>query len=633
MHVDLTVVFERSWRIGSGQAAGRHVDDLVRCDGNGLPFVPGSTLRGLVSDAARRLAGTLGIEVCDGTLTRGEGRLLGRLCGVSPGDGMCPLCILTGSNHRPAAVSFEPARLVLGRDDERIGGQAERRRVAEVALGVPGLLTRHRTRTAIDHASGRADDEHLFALEEAVSGLELAARLRIDSSDPHLAPRDLALLVAALRFLREVGGGRRRGLGRCRVHIDAADLEPAFGSWQDAVESLARDGAAEDRVATQSPQERRRSTPGPRLSGVPAVLAVDATVVGEVAIGGRPESGNRVAGLAFVPGSALRGALAARWCGDRSSAAFARVFLSEKVRFGYLYPRAGRVGALPVPLSRHSCKRRPGEVPGGHGLVDLLLDPEATRCPLDGCGGRLAPWNDGFEGAGQLVAPPLLVSPHNRIDFASQTVRDGALFAYEVLPEGQRLRGFLRADGGEEIALLLEGLGLELEETFPLRVGRRKSVLGYLDCTLAPFTGTDGGVGLFPDAPPVPERWPEGEALRVDLVTPAIVFDRYLRYRESLTPADLGLSRPAFDGAFARSRLVAGWNAAHGLPKPDELAVQAGSSYLLHRPTSGVGEELQALAAAARQGIGRRRSEGFGAITVTRILEAQLPALRRREAS
>ncbi len=137
MRIDVTLTFEDSWRVGSGQAAGRHLDDLVRSDGLGLPFVPGSTLRGLVADALRRLARALEIEVCDGTLSPGDGEPPGTLCGVTREGPPCPLCVLTGSNRREGAVSLEPARLLLEAQGGALSSPEERRRLGELALAVP----------------------------------------------------------------------------------------------------------------------------------------------------------------------------------------------------------------------------------------------------------------------------------------------------------------------------------------------------------------------------------------------------------------------------------------------------------------------------------------------------------------
>ncbi len=76
---------------------------------------------------------------------------------------------------------------------------------------------------------------------------------------------------------------------------------------------------------------------------------------------------------------------------------------------------------------------------------------------------------------------------------------------------------------------------------------------------------------------------------------------------------------------FARSQLIAGWNSAHRLPKGDVVAVRAGSSYLLRRPANGAEGELRALAAAAGEGIGIRRTEGFGAISIMPVIEGKSP--------
>ena len=45
------LTFFTDWHCGSGLAAGADVDTLVVKDKNGLPFVPGKTLKGLIREA------------------------------------------------------------------------------------------------------------------------------------------------------------------------------------------------------------------------------------------------------------------------------------------------------------------------------------------------------------------------------------------------------------------------------------------------------------------------------------------------------------------------------------------------------------------------------------------------------
>jgi CRISPR-associated protein Csx10 len=64
---------------------------------------------------------------------------------------------------------------------------------------------------------------------------------------------------------------------------------------------------------------------------------------------------------------------------------------------------------------------------------------------------------------------------------------------------------------------------------------------------------------------------------------------------------------------FARTCLVGGWNAAHRMPKEDELAVLKGSAFL-YTTTTSAALLLPWLRDLEEHGIGERRNEGFGRI-------------------
>ena len=617
MSIEYHVVFEEPWRIGSGEAAGSSLDSTVRKDPDGLPFVPGTTLRGIVGEALRELAHLLDVPVCDGTLLR-QGGELGKLCGVHGSETPCIACLLVGSPHRPGVVSWEPAQL---QDPD---GDPDRD-LARIAAAIPGHLTRHRNRTAIDPQKGRAEDDHLFTLEESRGRLSLQARLDLEKP---LTRDQLALLLGALRHVRELGGSRRRGLGACRLHIDTSSFEPAFDSWTQAIEHLATLGTPEDAVLFPRP----KPAPGGPLLGQttrssehdastpPVALEIEATVIGELALGRRPETGNLIPGQSFVPGSTLRGALASRWRYETDSDAFRQCFLSGAVRFGFLYPLSGTLRAQPTVLSRHTCKLRPGRPGnGGHGEFDLLENPTQTHCGVPGCDGRLVPWHSPFD-VPELSAP-LDLSSHNRIDRKSQTVRQGSLYAYETIPNRTRLRGYVVADHQADLERLLAGLGLgswsDVEgktARIDLRVGRRKRALGRLACTISTPKSCAGGVGLFPDQDPFPTLDRPGD-LRIDLLTPAILLDELFRYRD-LRPCDLGLGRNRFDDGLSRHERLSGWNSAQKLPKTEELALVAGSCWRLDDVTP---EEVEVLRQQALRGVGRRRNEGFGAFRIRAI--------------
>ena len=62
---------------------------------------------------------------------------------------------------------------------------------------------------------------------------------------------------------------------------------------------------------------------------------------------------------------------------------------------------------------------------------------------------------------------------------------------------------------------------------------------------------------------------------------------------------------------WVRHERVGGWNRATNLPKPEELAVSAGTVYLLRCTQAPAPQRVRALCDA---GLGMRRNEGFGAL-------------------
>ena len=55
MKITDKIEFHTDWHCGSGLAAGADVDALVVKDENGMPFVPGKTIKGLVREAVSEI--------------------------------------------------------------------------------------------------------------------------------------------------------------------------------------------------------------------------------------------------------------------------------------------------------------------------------------------------------------------------------------------------------------------------------------------------------------------------------------------------------------------------------------------------------------------------------------------------
>lgn len=181
-------------------------------------------------------------------------------------------------------------------------------------------------------------------------------------------------------------------------------------------------------------------------------------------------AGNHSETLPYIPGTAVRGALATGYL-QRDSLKqevneklqgtdwtfedyFKWLFLSGEVQFPNLYPEGGLV----IPLSARSCKRSPGFVDenirgtrsdnhGVHGVFDTLLcAPPDLRCNYERqAGGRRQPCDAPMEpmagfyrvknGKNCEVKPPRFIITRTAIENPTGIVQQGMLYSLEALQE------------------------------------------------------------------------------------------------------------------------------------------------------------------------------------------------------
>jgi CRISPR-associated protein Csx10 len=288
----------------------------------------------------------------------------------------------------------------------------------------------------------------------------------------------------------------------------------------------------------------------------------------------------------YLPGSTVRGAFAAAWIARYGtpgtvSATRRKEFLDlfeGGVRFAPLFLDRAFV---PLSVRRHkyqvtdACARAE---------IDLATDPDAPRYCAD-CGSDLET-RHGLPSSPQVQRR---TSVHLKPDGVA--VR-GDLFFRDTLTAGQSFAGHLSSP---DPALLTR-----LAELGPLRLGGRRTTHGRATVTIDTAAGA-----------PTIQRRPDGWLI-LRLRGPAVFVDDRGRPIDHPNPREL--REPlgtdiAVERSWARWEHHGGWHAASGLPKPGELAVAGGSTYLL-RPTATVGD--QALTALTERGIGLRRHEGFG---------------------
>ncbi len=172
--IEYKIEFYSFWQCGSGLAAGADVDALAVKDRQGLPYVPGKTIKGLLRDAATIVAAN-------------QQKLIDEIFGV-PGE----------SGHSKAGCAFF-SNATLSAE--------ERQYVTENKLS--GFLFRSVASTAIGD-NGIASDNSLRRIEVVVPCALEARILHVPDDE-----KSVELLEDAMKYVKRMGTGRNRGYGRC----------------------------------------------------------------------------------------------------------------------------------------------------------------------------------------------------------------------------------------------------------------------------------------------------------------------------------------------------------------------------------------------------------------------------------
>jgi CRISPR-associated protein Csx10 len=302
-------------------------------------------------------------------------------------------------------------------------------------------------------------------------------------------------------------------------------------------------------------------------------------------IGDRARDDFVLSTMDHIPGSVVRGAFAAAWLarngisrpGTPGRAEFLRLF-EGGVRFGALLPDGAEIQPLSVVGHKYPVREDCQDAE-----FDRAAGPQPSSCPQ--CESPLEPVR-GLRGEKPRTGRRTSVS----ID-ETGIARDGVLFTRESLSQGQVFRGALAA-GDPALLDVLASLGT-------VRVGGRRTTHGLAD------------VSIRDVPPPAPEQI-DDHHLVVRLRSPGIFTDDRGRPSRDPNPSELeDLLGPGTEVAdrWTRWHQAGGWHVASGLPKPTELAVAAGSTYVIYseRPV-----EPSLLAHLGQRGLGLRRHEGFG---------------------
>ncbi len=209
LNIHYRITWSGNWHVGSGFRTAATDRLIQRLGGrDGVPYVPGSQIKGVLRHACERFSAALELESIDphATGTEQPRRLVAHFRPL--GSSGLIVDRLFGSRFQGDCLFVDNAMPV------------------DVAEGRGSLAaTEVRTRTAMDRVTRTVKERHLFSTEMADGQLQLAGRIRARHPAGVLTveedgfPYEYALLVAGLLSIDQLGGDKSCGLGQCAIDV------------------------------------------------------------------------------------------------------------------------------------------------------------------------------------------------------------------------------------------------------------------------------------------------------------------------------------------------------------------------------------------------------------------------------
>jgi CRISPR/Cas system CSM-associated protein Csm3 (group 7 of RAMP superfamily) len=192
--IDLTVMFEAPFNVGTGAMAGLPTDRPTILNGRNRPYVPGSSLKGRLRHRCEQLLRTITADPYAACHSPAPDRM----CPLDEHwlGQFCPICRLFGSPHRAGPLFFGDLQWMTAD-------------IVEAETAVRRHVSINRRRRVAEQQ--RLFDVEVFAPEPRteLSGL-IHGSLPYDDSQALVA-----LLLGGLNLMNSLGGGRSAGLGAC----------------------------------------------------------------------------------------------------------------------------------------------------------------------------------------------------------------------------------------------------------------------------------------------------------------------------------------------------------------------------------------------------------------------------------
>lgn len=294
MNLQYQITLHTWWHCGSGQSAGADVDLLVIKDSNGMPYIPGKTIKGLLREAAEEL-----------------------MCWQGDNEGKAK--VDKNSNFVKVFGNFKDDKETMRKAESFFSnatiGPAEYEAI--VARRLQHYLFNSIASTAIDKG-GIADNGTLRKIEVTAPCILTGKIINV--------PDDMkGLLTDAANYIKSLGSGRNRGLGRC-----------TFLANEESKESTKENQAS----STKDDSE---------------IMQFKVTLKSDVVLQQSSATQGSSKTLDYIPGASFMGIVASSLYTDMSDETYT-LFHSGKVRFGDANPARNGHRCFRVPLAMYHPK-------------------------------------------------------------------------------------------------------------------------------------------------------------------------------------------------------------------------------------------------------------------------------------
>ena len=657
--IELSLSLLTPLSIGAGGSTEGFGDKTIIRDATGHLIIPGSHFKGRVRHACEMLAKAAGYGVCGGPEAsqlcpqpglKGRSGVVPVLAGKS--QTFCIICQMFGSPALPSAIQFADLVMADPYDSEQASCKDDAEKLVAVVKkrqGLHGLATL-RSGVSINRSRGVAEDSRLFFIETSRPGLASIFKTTcpIEVNFPQLAGVPGApgldeyrkLLEAGLRFLRQWGGGKTRGLGWANITYQITDTP------------------VQEVVAAKTPVK------GDSTKKIELLLTLEAQ--SPLCLGERRPGGQFRASLSYLTGRVVRGMLANALKRGGQETLLEDLFGTAQGQLEHYFGNAWPVrkadpkndkdrseaylSGFQAPVTARICKHQgdDGET-GKHLFFDTLFDSlayerfsqTAPRGPVylpgcPDCGDRVEGFSKRIYQSGQGYS--IIPDPSRRlltrvgINRKRAAAEDSLLYSPMVLNEGslfqtrlllpaelaQRLEAFLNThptlhagSGGSRGLGWINVAEVKSQPDLDRSAVIKQQVAAFNQALTGRFTE---GWRL-----PRPAQWFFTLNARSDWAWPD-PFHPIRPYEDKNNQINLGtgLADLTIERLYTGTNRSSGWNNMWGLYSDVRLVVTTGSVYVLSVPEARKDDPTlyDGLAALELTGIGEGQAEGLGSLSV-----------------